>query len=251
MTLRLDQHLVQEGLCPSREKARRTIMAGEVRLNGRAGLKPSTPVGRDDAVELAARERFASRGGYKLEGALEHFRLEVEGWIAIDLGASTGGFTDCLLQRGAARVLAVDVGMGQLAWRLRKDPRVVPMERTNARHLAPGRLPEGFAGADLAVIDCSFISLSLILPAARELVAGRGLVLALIKPQFEAGRAEASRHRGVIRDEGIHRRVIGEIEELATRSLGLEWMGHCPSVLEGPSGNREFFCLCRKRHATT
>ena len=248
MKRRLDLRIAESGLLPSREKARRAIMAGTVRVNGRRIDRPGTPVRESDVVELVERERFASRGGEKLEGALEHFRLDVAGFHAIDLGASTGGFTDCLLQRGAQRVLAVDVGRGQLAWKLRQDPRVIPMEKTNARHLDPEHLPGNFPPADLVTIDCSFISLSRLLPAARGLVRDRGSILALIKPQFEAGRREADRGRGVIRDPAIHRRVIDEIRSLATGELELDWLGHCVSSLAGPSGNREFFCHTRHHH---
>ena len=155
---RVDVALVERGLCASREKARRAIMAGAVRINGRPARKPSDPVRASDALALEAGEKYVSRGGLKLEHALRHFALDVRGLTALDLGASTGGFTDCLLQAGAARVFAVDVGHGQLAWKLRQDARVVVMERTNARELTPGRFPPPFAPADLAVIDCSFIS---------------------------------------------------------------------------------------------
>jgi 23S rRNA (cytidine1920-2'-O)/16S rRNA (cytidine1409-2'-O)-methyltransferase len=164
--LRLDQALVERGLCPSREKARRAILAGEVLLRGQIPKKPSDLVKPDDSLALTAPERFVSRGGFKLEHGLRHFQLDPRGLTAIDLGASTGGFTDCLLQNGAARVFAVDVGRGQLAWKLRQDPRVVVMERTNARNLTWQSFPPPFAGADLVVADCSFISLRKIFPAA-------------------------------------------------------------------------------------
>src|SRR5271168_2443571 len=156
---RLDQALVERGICESREKAKRAIMAGQVEINERLARKPSDPVKPADQLKLLAPEKFVSRGGFKLEHALEHFYLDVSGLTAIDLGASTGGFTDCLLQRGAARVYAVDVGQGQLAWKLRQDRRVQVMDKTNARKLAPGAFPLPFESADLVVIDCSFISL--------------------------------------------------------------------------------------------
>src|SRR5437879_1178962 len=163
---RLDQALVERGLCESREKAKRAIMAGQVRINEQLAHKPSEAVQPQDRLTLAAPEKFVSRGGLKLEHALEHFQINVAGQIVIDLGASTGGFTDCLLQRGAAKVYAVDVGQGQLAWKLRRDRRVVVMEKTNARILKPSNFPQPFTLADLEVIDCSFISLRKILPAA-------------------------------------------------------------------------------------
>ena len=184
---RLDQALVDRGLCESRERAQRAILAGQVRVNTQRANKPSDAVRPDDALALEAAEKYASRGGYKLEHALRHFQLEVAGLIAVDLGASTGGFTDCLLQHGAAKVFAVDVGQGQLAWKLRQDRRVVVMEKTNARHLTAAQFPQPFRPADLAVIDCSFISLRKILPAAIALLKPNGKIVALIKPQFEAG----------------------------------------------------------------
>src|SRR2546430_10184545 len=163
---RLDQALVERGLCGSREKAKRAILAGQVRINGQVAQKASDSVGAEDEISVAAPEKFVSRGGFKLEHALEHFQISVGGSTALDIGASTGGFTDCLLQRGAAKVYAVDVGKGQLAWKLRQNPSVVVMEQTNARELTPAKFPQPFARADFAVIDCSFISLRKILPAA-------------------------------------------------------------------------------------
>src|SRR5450755_3662063 len=157
--IRLDQALVERGLCESREKAKRLVLAGQVRLNARPARKPSDPVKPGDVLTVDAPEKYVSRGGHKLEHALRHFRLDVAGLVALDLGASTGGFTDCLLQHGVARVFAVDVGQGQLAWKLRGDPRVVVMEKTNARHLKIEQMPKTFSPANLAVIDCSFISL--------------------------------------------------------------------------------------------
>ena len=168
---RLDQALVERGLCESRERAKRAILAGQVRINAQSAHKPSDAVKPGDQLTLDAGEKYVSRGGHKLEHALNHFHLDVTGIAALDLGASTGGFTDCLLQHGAARVFAVDVGRGQLAWKLRHDPRVVVMEKTNARHLTAAQMPPPFSPADLAVIDCSFISLRNILPAAIAFVA--------------------------------------------------------------------------------
>jgi 23S rRNA (cytidine1920-2'-O)/16S rRNA (cytidine1409-2'-O)-methyltransferase len=243
---RLDQALVERGLCESREKAKRAVMAGEVRVNGQTARKPSELVGTEDELSLAAPERFVSRGGYKLEHALQHFGVEAAGQTAVDLGASTGGFTDCLLQHGAARVYAVDVGQGQLAWKLRRDSRVVVMEKTNARELTPARFPQPFAPVDLAVIDCSFISLRKILLPAIALLRPSGKILALIKPQFEAGKAEADKGAGVIRDPAVHQRVLKELEEFVAGQPDLRWGGVTESPLLGPAGNKEFLALIEK-----
>jgi 23S rRNA (cytidine1920-2'-O)/16S rRNA (cytidine1409-2'-O)-methyltransferase len=243
---RVDQALVERGLCESREKAKRAVLAGQVRINEQPARKPSDPVKASDALALAAPEKFVSRGGLKLDHALEHFGLDVAGQTALDLGASTGGFTDCLLQRGAARVFAVDVGLGQLAWKLRQDPRVVVMERTNARALTPAHFPQPFVPADLAVIDCSFISLRRILPPAVALLRPSGRIVALIKPQFEAGKAEADKGAGVIRDPAIHERVLRELNEFVTGPLGLRWAGVTESPVLGPAGNKEFLVLIEK-----
>jgi len=240
---RLDQALVERGLCESREKAKRAVLAGQVRINERLARKSSDPVKPDDQLSLAARERFVSRGGLKLEHALVHFHLDVSGLTAIDLGASTGGFTDCLLQRGAAKVYAVDVGRGQLAWKLRCDPRVVVMEKTNARELTTARFPPPFVPADLVVIDCSFISLRKILPPAVALLRPSAKIVALIKPQFEAGKAEADRGAGVIRDPAIHQRVLGELNQFVAARVDLRWIGVTESPVLGPAGNKEFLVL--------
>jgi len=243
---RVDQALVERGLCASRELAKRAIMAGRVRINGRAARKPSETVQPLDSVAVEGPERYVSRGGYKLEHALEHFRLDVTGQVAIDLGASTGGFTDCLLQRGAARVYAVDVGKGQLAWKLRQDPRVTVIEGVNARSLSASQLPAPFAAADLVVIDCSFISLRKILPSAVELLAPGGMIVALIKPQFEAGRAEADRGAGVITDPCVHERVVRELRSYVGEWGRMRWREVVESPLRGPAGNREFLVLLEK-----
>jgi 23S rRNA (cytidine1920-2'-O)/16S rRNA (cytidine1409-2'-O)-methyltransferase len=240
---RLDQALVERGLCQSREQAKRAIIAGRVRINEYLARKPSDSVRPDDQLTLAALERFVSRGGLKLEHALDHFQLAVSGRTAIDLGASTGGFTDCLLQRGAAKVYSVDVGQGQLAWKLRCDPRVVVMERTNARELTPAKFPPPFAPADLMVIDCSFISLRKILPPAVALLRPSAKIVALLKPQFEAGKAEADRGAGVIRDPAIHQRVLRELNEFVAARAGLQWLGVTESPVLGPAGNKEFLVL--------
>jgi 23S rRNA (cytidine1920-2'-O)/16S rRNA (cytidine1409-2'-O)-methyltransferase len=243
---RLDQALVERGLCESRERAKRAILAGQVRINAQSAHKPSDSVKPDDRLTLDAEEKFVSRGGHKLEHALRHFQLDVAGMTALDLGASTGGFTDCLLQHGAAKVFAVDVGRGQFAWKLRHDPRVVVMEKTNARHLTAAQFPQPFTPADLAVIDCSFISLRNILPAAIALLRPNGRIVALIKPQFEAGKAEADKGRGVISDPSVHERVLDELREFVRAQPGLRWQGVVESPLLGPAGNKEFLALIEK-----
>jgi 23S rRNA (cytidine1920-2'-O)/16S rRNA (cytidine1409-2'-O)-methyltransferase len=244
--IRLDQALVERGLCESREKAQRAIMAGQVSVNEQPAKKPSDKILPSDQIALTVGERFVSRGGLKLEHALQHFKLDVTSLTALDLGASTGGFTDCLLQQGAAKVYAVDVGHGQLAWKLRHDPRVVVMERTNARDLAPAAFPQPFAPFDLTVIDCSFISLSKVLPVAVALLRPSGRIIALVKPQFEAGKAEADKGRGVITDPAIHARVLREVEGFVLQQPQLTWRGVTESPLLGPAGNKEFLALIEK-----
>jgi 23S rRNA (cytidine1920-2'-O)/16S rRNA (cytidine1409-2'-O)-methyltransferase len=240
---RLDQALVERGLCDSRERAKRLILAGKIRVNGHPARKASDSAKTSDEITLDAPERFVSRGGHKLEHALEHFQLDVKNLIAIDLGASTGGFTDCLLQRGAEKVFAVDVGQGQLAWKLRSDKRVEVMEKTNARFLKP----EHFFGlVDLIVADCSFISLKKILPPAFPLLKPGGKIVALIKPQFEAGKAEADKGRGVITDAAVHTRVLRELDDFVAAQAGLCWRGVVESPLLGPAGNKEFLTLIEK-----
>ncbi len=243
---RLDQALVERGLCVSREKAQRAILAGQVRVNGQLARKASESVKPADELTLEAPEKFVSRGGYKLEHGLEFFQVAVAGQTAIDLGASTGGFTDCLLQHGAARVYAVDVGQGQLAWKLRQDPRVVVMEKTNARELTPASFPAPFAPVELVVIDCSFISLRKILPPAIALLRPSGRIVALIKPQFEAGKAEADKGAGVIRDPEIHQRVLRELAEFVAGLPELHWRGVTESPVLGPAGNKEFLALIER-----
>lgn len=247
---RLDQVLVARGLCESREKAKRAVMAGLVRINGQVACKASDTVHEADALTLDATEKFVSRGGHKLEHALEHFALEVRGLTAVDLGASTGGFTDCLLQRGATRVFAVDVGQGQLAWKLRNDPRVVVLEKTNAREFTLEKLRatgNEAASVSFVVVDCSFISLRKILPAAVALLAPHGRVVALVKPQFEAGKAEADKGEGVITDPAVHTRVLTEIEAFVKAELPtVSWRGVTESPLLGPAGNKEFLMLLER-----
>jgi 23S rRNA (cytidine1920-2'-O)/16S rRNA (cytidine1409-2'-O)-methyltransferase len=254
---RLDQLLVERGLFPSREQARRAVMAGLIRVDGRRMDKPGTAVGAAAALEVAEREPFVSRAGRKLAAALDHFGLDPAGWVCLDVGASTGGFTDCLLERGARRVYALDVGHGQLDPRLRHDPRVVVMERVNARHLAAGALPEP---CDLITVDVSFISLLKVVPAllphlrrpAAAYVPGAGgaggYLLVLIKPQFEAGRGAVGKG-GILRDEALRRRVIDECAgRLAAPAAALELAGASfDSPVAGSGGNREAFALLRRR----
>jgi 23S rRNA (cytidine1920-2'-O)/16S rRNA (cytidine1409-2'-O)-methyltransferase len=223
--------------------AQSAILAGQVLVNSQVAQKPSDSVSPEDKIALSAGERFVSRGGYKLEHALNTFQLDVTGLIAIDIGASTGGFTDCLLQRGARQVYAVDVGKGQLAWKLRQDKRVVVMEKTNARYLKPEHFPQLF---DMAVVDCSFISLRKILPPAVALLKRQGKIVALVKPQFEAGKAEADKGRGVIRDASIHERILEELRQFTAEQANLNWRGTVESPLQGPAGNKEFLVLIEK-----
>jgi 23S rRNA (cytidine1920-2'-O)/16S rRNA (cytidine1409-2'-O)-methyltransferase len=271
---RLDQLLVERGLFPSREQARRAVMAGLVSVDGRRMDKPGTAVGAAAALAVAAREPFVSRAGRKLAHALDHFGIDPAGWVCLDAGASTGGFTHCLLERGACRVYALDVGHGQLDQRLRQDPRVVVMERVNARHLAGDALPEA---CDLITVDVSFISLLKVVPALLPHLrlpgsgaagAGGGTLLPLIKPQFEAGRGAVGKG-GILRDEALRRRVI---EECAAGLAALTASGKAGAIggdaaaggpelagslelagelfdspVAGSGGNREAFALLRWR----
>lgn len=237
---RLDVELVRRGLLPSREKAQRAIMAGEVFSAGTRMDKASAPVAAEAPLEVRAADRYVGRGGHKLEAALRHFMIEPAGWVCLDVGASTGGFTDCLLQHGAARVHALDVGHGQLAWKIRQDPRVVVIEHCNARHLAPGDLPES---PRLAVLDLSFISLTLVLPAVRGVLTDGGMMVALIKPQFELSRAEVGRG-GIVREAAAHARAVDKIRDFSA-ARGWTWGGVTESPITGADGNREFLCLLR------
>jgi len=230
---RLDVLLVARGLAESRSLAQRLIGAGEVLVDGRVVDKPGAQVPMTATLTLAARPRFVGRGGEKLDAALERFAIPVAGRVAADIGASTGGFTDCLLQRGALRVYALDVGYGQLAWALRQDPRVVVLERTNARYVTA--LPER---VDLIVSDVSFISVRLIYPTAVRWLREGGEIVSLIKPQFEAGRAQVGKG-GVVRDPAVHRQVLVEVCA-ALAELGLGLRGLMVSPLLGPAGNVEF-----------
>jgi 23S rRNA (cytidine1920-2'-O)/16S rRNA (cytidine1409-2'-O)-methyltransferase len=236
---RLDQLLAARGLAESREKAQRLILAGRVRIAGLVAAKPGRRVAADAELTVDAGERFVGRGGEKLEHAFNTFRLEVRGLVCLDIGASTGGFTDCLLQRGAAKVYAIDVGAGQLHWKLRNDPRVVAMDKVNARYLRPADLPET---ADFAAIDVAFISLTKILPAVKDMLRSGSRIVTLIKPQFEAGRREVGRG-GVVRDEEVRRKVVESVRRFGENELGLRWLGVCESPLRGPAGNVEYLGL--------
>lgn len=236
MKKRLDEHLASSGLFESRSAAKAAVMEGRVAVDGSTGVKPGTQVSGSETIEVAQpASRFVSRGGEKLEGALADMGIEVTGLDVLDVGASTGGFTDCLLSRGAARVAAVDVGKGQLHWRLRKDPRVTAIEGLNARDLAAGDLP---FRPGLAVLDVSFISLRKVIEPVWDVLEPPGLVIALVKPQFEAGRGRAP--KGVVRDPSVHLEVLeglaGWLEE-----HGLAVTDVAPSRLKGPKGNVEFF----------
>ena len=234
---RLDVRLVELGLCPSRERAKTTIMSGVVFVDQQKADKPGMPVSDQAVVEVRGPQlAYASRGGYKLEKALDEFAVDPAGLCAVDIGASTGGFTDCLLSRGAAKVYAIDVGYGQLAWKLRNDPRVVCMERTNIRHVTREQITDA---PDLAVIDVSFISLRLVLPVAKALLEEKaGRVLCLIKPQFEAGRDKVGK-KGVVRDPAVHREVLEHFLDHA-RQAGFSPQGLTFSPIKGPEGNIEF-----------
>ncbi len=238
---RLDVLLVERGLADSRSLAQRLVMAGQVRVQGQVALKPSQEVAEEALVEVERGPRYVSRGGEKLAAAIEAFQVDVNDMVCADVGSSTGGFSDCLLQNGARRVYAIDVGKGQLHWKLRQDERVVVMEDTNARFLA--RLPEPI---DLATIDASFISLRLLLPVVKGWLAApgeagnaAGQVIALVKPQFEAGRELVSRGAGVIRDAQDHRQILQEVLEFS-QAAGFALSGLMRSPLLGPKGNVEF-----------
>jgi 23S rRNA (cytidine1920-2'-O)/16S rRNA (cytidine1409-2'-O)-methyltransferase len=233
---RIDALLVARGLCDSREQAKRLILAGEVRSGDRIIDKPSTQLGSDAPLEIKEKPRYVGRGGLKLEGALDAFQINPTGWVCIDVGASTGGFTDCLLQRGAVRVHAVDVGTNQLVWKLRNDPRVIVKEQFNARHMVPEDIGEK---CRLAVMDLSFISLTKVLPAVFSVLESGGSVVCLIKPQFELQREDITRG-GIVRDPVLHERAIEKIRHYVTTQHPCEWLGLIPSPITGMDGNQEF-----------
>jgi len=234
---RLDQILVEKGMTASRQRAQSLIMAGAVLVNDMPAKKAGSLIGPDDNVTLCGDEMpYASRGGNKLEGALRALELDVTGKTCLDVGASTGGFTDCLLQHGAQRVYAVDVGYGQLAWKLRQDPRVVVLERTNIRHMPADTLPQP---VDFVTIDVSFISLKIVVPAVLNFTEKCARILALIKPQFEVGKKQVGKG-GVVRDAALHSEVIEQLSSFF-RDIGLGCEAVVASSLLGPKGNREFF----------
>lgn len=241
---RLDTLVVERGLADSREQAQRLIRAGQVLVRDQVAAKPGHRFAEDSDIRVKTRPRFVSRGGEKLEAAFAAFPLQVEALDCMDAGASTGGFTDCLLQHGAARVLAVDVGRGQLNWSLRNDARVVVMEGVNARYLESGDLP--FVPR-VTVMDLSFISLRNVLPAVCRVMTAGGDLVTLIKPQFEAGR-EAVGKGGVVRDPAVHQAVIHQVRIFGEAELGLAWQGVCESPLRGPAGNVEFLAYWKVRN---
>lgn len=238
---RLDVLVVSRGLCDSREQAQRLILAGEVTVKDQVVTKPGTKV--DDSLPVAVKNkpRYVSRGGLKLEGALKAFPVSVEGKVCLDIGSSTGGFTDCLLQNGAQRVHAVDVGTNQLVWKLRTDPRVVVKEQFNARYMTPEDLGEK---VQLIVSDVSFISLTKILPAAYACLQDGGDLLVLIKPQFEL-QPEDIGPGGIVRDPALHRRAVDKIHDFVVNELHREWMGVADSPIKGMEGNTEFLAWLR------
>lgn len=231
--------LVARGLTESLDKARRLILAGEVSVNSQLASKPGHTFPEDAVVELRAKPRFAGRGGDKLQAAVNAFNIRVKGLVCLDVGASTGGFTDCLLQNGATRVYAVDVGKNLLRDTLRNDARVTVMDNTNARYLEPAMFE---VPASFATVDVSFISLTKILPAVTRVITLGGHIVSLIKPQFEAGRREVEKG-GVVRNPDVHARVIEEVRMFGTENIGLEWLGVCESPLKGPAGNIEFLAF--------
>jgi 23S rRNA (cytidine1920-2'-O)/16S rRNA (cytidine1409-2'-O)-methyltransferase len=240
---RADQLLVEQGLAESRTKAQALILAGTVSCGERRIDKPGEQLAANAALTLEGRDHpWVSRGGVKLDSALDHFRIAVEGDVALDIGASTGGFTDVLLSRGARRVYAVDVGHGQLAWKLRQDPRVVVRERLNARHLTRADIPEP---VDIVTCDASFIGLSTVLPTPLDLVAAKAQLVALVKPQFEAGRAQVGKG-GVVRDPEIHREVCERAASWVAAQPGWSVVGLIESPILGPEGNREFLLYARR-----
>jgi len=235
--VRLDRLLVERGLAPSRERAQRLVMAGEVLVDEHVVSKPGTEVRDDAAIRVRTPpSAYVSRGGEKLAGALDAFGLDVAGRVVVDVGASTGGFTDVCLRRGARRVIAVDVGYGQLAWTLRQDARVTVLERQNARHLTPELVPEP---PDLAVIDVSFISLTLVLPSVASVLAPAAEVVAMVKPQFEVGKGEVGKG-GVVRDPAKRAEAVARVRA-AAEALGFTVAGEADAVIAGPKGNQETF----------
>ena len=233
---RLDLALLKLGIVPSREQAKRLIMAGEVSVMGKRITQPGWLVNEGQHIVVRERPRFVSRGGMKLEGGLKHFDIDVTGMTALDVGSSTGGFTDCLLQRGAVKVFAFDVGTNQLAWKLRSDPRVVSREQFNLRHMRREDLGQD---VDILVADLSFISLTLVLPAVLQVLRPGGQALVLIKPQFELSRDEVGKG-GIVREPELHAKACARIEDFVRAQPQLEWRGLTESSIQGTDGNREF-----------
>ncbi len=240
---RLDLLLVARGLFESREKAQRAIMAGEVRVGEAVADKPGTKIPEDALLTVKPQCRYVGRGGLKMEAALRHFGVDPTGKTCLDIGASTGGFTDCLLQHGAVKVHSVDVGHSQLDWKIRSDPRVVVREKFNARHMVASDIGDPI---DLCVIDVSFISLTLILPAAIPLIVPGGHIIPLIKPQFELGKEEVDAGRGVVRDRAAQQRAVDKIEAFVREIGNPLWEGVIESPILGGEGNREFLACLRK-----
>ena len=241
---RFDKLLVEKGVVQSRERARALIMAGKVAIGGQRVDKPGIQVNIDAPLKLQDRDSpYVSRGGEKMEGALKVFRIDPKGTVVMDVGASTGGFTDCILQKGAQKVYAVDVGYGQLAWRLQKDPRVVNLERRNIRYLQREEVSEEM---DLILIDTSFISIEKFLSHLLAFLKKGGVILSLIKPQFEVGKGEVGKG-GVVRDKALHERVVERLSNFS-RGLGLKVLGVTESPLLGPKGNKEFFIYLKKEN---
>ena len=245
--LRLDLLLVARGIFESREKARRAIMAGQIRVADQVVDKASREFGEDALVTFVAQDRYVGRGGHKMEGALKHFGITPAGLTCLDIGASTGGFTDCLLQHGAAKVWAIDVGHSQLDWRIRSDERVVVREKLNARFLTKEDVTDAVS---LIVVDVSFISLRLILPPALELLTAGGVIIPLIKPQFELRREEVGRG-GIVKDPALHAAVVERIQDFVSKmpasaaGLRLEWCGCIESPILGGEGNKEYLSCLR------
>jgi 23S rRNA (cytidine1920-2'-O)/16S rRNA (cytidine1409-2'-O)-methyltransferase len=234
--IRLDQLLVERNMAESREQAQRLIRAGLVTVAEQLATKPGHQFKDDAAVFLKEKEKYVSRGGLKIEGAHNQFGFDLQDTICLDIGSSTGGFTDFMLQHGAAKVYAVDCGTNQLHYKLRQDPRVVVMENTNARYITPEDIPDP---ADFCSIDTSFISLTKILPPLKNLIKPGGHIISLIKPQFEAGKNQVGRG-GVVRDPAIHEEVIEKVRKFGTEELGFQWLELCTSPIKGPAGNIEF-----------
>jgi 23S rRNA (cytidine1920-2'-O)/16S rRNA (cytidine1409-2'-O)-methyltransferase len=241
---RLDQLLVGRGFFQSREQARRAILAGEISIATRVADKPSELLDEQTEIAVKPTRKYVGRGALKLESALDRFDVDLQGTTALDIGASTGGFTDCMLQRGAERVYAVDVGYGQLDWKLRNDPRVIVLEKTNARYLTRDQVQEL---VDICTVDVSFISLTMILPNAVALLKPEGVILALIKPQFELQRSEVGKG-GIVRDPRLHQKAQDKIVAFVA-DLGHVVAGIAPAAIKGADGNQEFFACIRKQSA--